>query len=251
MTLDLATARTSIPRELDDFVTRFIVLSDEDLTRPTPCPEFDVRALASHLAGAALMMADGVERWAAGQTERPPAPERDPQTHDEIIAQLIEQRARIEKDLAAVTDDTLEGSVPYGFGVFPARFALALAVFEVGLHRWDLLTALGETHALPADVVDGMRAFATRYLRRPAKVAPDAPFACRLRADTYAIEVSLNDGVWQEGIEPSLPLCEIAGTDTDILVFVFGRISVTDGRLTVTGDAAAEAARFKTYFPGP
>jgi uncharacterized protein (TIGR03086 family) len=122
---------------------------------PTPCTEWDVRALVDHLIGgnarftAALSGQAGRPDGYADSTERMLAAFRAPGALDRVV------------------------EVP--FGKVPATVALHLRLADVMVHGWDLARATGQHAEYPEDVVEQALAFSLAAL--PAVRSDRSPFA--------------------------------------------------------------------------
>lgn len=108
---------------------------------PTPCAEYDVKALAEHITGFAPMSVSAARK--GGFT---PA-EFDADTFKSTYAATA-------SDLATAWSETgaLEGSTQFGPGEYAAEFAAAITLSELVLHGWDLARATGQTMTTDADV---------------------------------------------------------------------------------------------------
>ena len=149
---------------------------------PTPCPEWDVRALASHLVTGNL-------GFAAALAGRPPA--ADPVPPGVPLPQAYRESAAAL--LAAFGEPgALERTVTVPFGTVPGIVALHLRATEVLVHGWDLARATGQAVAFPEEVAAAELDFTARMLPQvppdrspfgpPQPVAPDAPAIDRLAA---------------------------------------------------------------------
>jgi uncharacterized protein (TIGR03086 family) len=109
------------------------------LTLPTPCPEYDVRALLSHITG-------GLTRTALvgeGDPDALARPARASGVPDDGWPDAY--RAAATRATAAWADDAkLDALVEVPWGKIPGRFALAGYVQEVLAHGWDLAKATGQ-----------------------------------------------------------------------------------------------------------
>jgi uncharacterized protein (TIGR03086 family) len=150
---------------------------------PTPCPDWTVRDLVSHLVL-------GHRRFAAALTGgTPPDPGADFLGSDPGTA----YRASGEAVLAAFrADGALERPVTIPAGTLPGVVACELRVVEALVHGWDLARATGATLEFPDDLVEQSIAFSRVQVGRvPADrtpfgpsqpVADDAPALDRLAA---------------------------------------------------------------------
>ena len=109
----------------------------EQLERPTPCTEFDVRALLSHVVGATRRIAV-VGEGGDGLAVRPFV---DGVPDDGWESAYEEARAATLK--AWADDARLDARVTVPWGDVPGRMALSGYVMETVTHTWDLSEALG------------------------------------------------------------------------------------------------------------
>lgn len=109
----------------------------DQLDRPTPCPEFDVRALVGHL----YTGAGRVRRIGEGS---------DPMVEPHVVTDLPDDlaggyRDRIRAARAAWADDaTLTRTVRVPWGEVPGVLALGGYLTETLTHGWDLARATGQ-----------------------------------------------------------------------------------------------------------
>ncbi|MFF3325512.1 TIGR03086 family metal-binding protein [Streptomyces sp. NPDC002889] len=116
----------------------------EQLCAPTPCKEWDVRALVNHLV---LYSSHGLEHRAL----RKPLPDalvaRDFTAEADWAARYA---ARLDRALAAWSDPAVwEGEVDLGFTTMPAPRIASLITKELAVHGWDLARATGQEHRIP------------------------------------------------------------------------------------------------------
>lgn len=116
-------------------------VSPADLAKPTPCTEYDVRALVSHLLAVENRIAliiQGAEHAALPrEIDRP---------EDDWAAGWDEHRVALDQ---ALTDDAALGRiVHHPAGDMPGAKALFIYVSEIATHGWDLAAALGRTSEL-------------------------------------------------------------------------------------------------------
>ncbi|WNM30411.1 TIGR03086 family metal-binding protein [Streptomyces sp. Li-HN-5-11] len=145
------------------------------LTGPTPCAEFDVRTLLSHIVGGTLRIAvageggDGlaVHPFAEGVAD------------GDWAAAYDEVRTRVLK--AWESDERLTAPVRVPWGEVPGRAALSGYVMELVTHTWDLNEALGRPLELDPELAAFALATARRVLPEPQRDA-GTPFDSVLRA---------------------------------------------------------------------
>ncbi|MCS3781109.1 TIGR03086 family metal-binding protein [Tsukamurella ocularis] len=113
-------------------------VTEEQLALPTPCDEFDVRALGEHLV-AVIMRAEALATVATVEGQPFRADEHDAATYGAIR----------ERALAAWDVAPLEREVTVPWGVVPGFAALGMYVNETLVHGWDLAVATGQTAEFP------------------------------------------------------------------------------------------------------
>jgi uncharacterized protein (TIGR03086 family) len=116
----------------------------EQLAAPTPCPDWDVRALITHLFavnGQAKAMAAGIDVAADGSTPDP--------IGDDLTASYT---ASVTSTRAAFVDPAVHArTLATPMGPFDGRVVFSVTSLEHLIHGWDLATALGVD--LPFDPV--------------------------------------------------------------------------------------------------
>ncbi|WP_306215114.1 TIGR03086 family metal-binding protein [Actinoplanes sp. RD1] len=123
---------------------------------PTPCPEWNVRALVQHLSLGNVMDASAL-------LSRPP-------THRELLAGFDETAATLVEAFRppGAVDRILE--VP--FGRVSGLMALHLRLTEMIVHGWDLARATGQPAHFPDEVVEQELGFTAEALAGRAAFAP-------------------------------------------------------------------------------
>ncbi|HWM37544.1 MAG TPA: TIGR03086 family metal-binding protein [Streptomyces sp.] len=153
----------------------FASVRPAQLADPTPCPDFSVGALLSHVVGGTHRIAQVGE--GGGVAEVDPEAEVDSGVSgvadDRWPAAYAEARERFS---AAWADDAkLDSPVTVPWGTMPGRFALAGCVMEVVTHSWDLAQALGRREELDEELAQ----FALGVARQAAPAEPrggEVPF---------------------------------------------------------------------------
>ena len=129
-------------------------LTEEDLSRPTPCTEYTVGDVGQHLVRSMVLLAS-----VAGQQIDTPATG----TPDTTVA------ATAEAALAAWRHRGLAGSVAVGRSVLPASLAVEIIPLELLVHGWDIAHATGYdidvTPEVAAYVLDRARELITEDKR--------------------------------------------------------------------------------------
>jgi uncharacterized protein (TIGR03086 family) len=161
-------------RAADQMASLFDAVRPGQLTGPTPCAEFDVGGLLSHVVGGTLRIAQVGEGGGPGDV--------DPEAKvDSGVSGVPEEgwrepyaRARARFAAAWADDAKLDAPATVPWGTMPGRFALAGCVMEVVTHSWDLAQALGRQ-----DLLDpGLGTFALGVARQavPEERGEGVPF---------------------------------------------------------------------------
>ncbi len=133
-------------------------VSPAQFALPTPCTEYDVRALLSHIVGGLTRIAlvgEGADALAR--------PARADDVRDD--GWLAAYRAAETRATAAWADDaTLDALVEVPWGKVPGRFALAGYVQEILAHGWDLAKATGQPTEGDPELAEWALAGARRIL---------------------------------------------------------------------------------------
>lgn len=151
-----------------------------DLSRTTPCPEFDVAGLTDHLLNSVTLIGS-----AAGAQ----FPERD--TEASVRGQVLGAAGPA---VAAWRRRGVEGTVPFGPGEAPARMMARILSLEFLVHAWDYAAATGQTVDVsddhPQRVLEWARGIITPDGRvragfdDPVEIGDGAPALDRLLAFT-------------------------------------------------------------------
>ena len=164
---------------------------DDQLTAPTPCSEWDVKALLGHMLGGALMSGaaarDGsVPASLMGEMGRP----------DFVGSDFRERYASAAEDMVeALNDPTVAGkAIELPFGTMPGPVVHSIFTMDTTIHAADLAHATGQSFddaELAEATVEMARAAEAApgsFLRSPGVLGPeqpchdDAPAAARLLA---------------------------------------------------------------------
>jgi uncharacterized protein (TIGR03086 family) len=156
---------------------------------PTPCAEWNVRALLSHIIGT-LWLAEGL--FADRQPRYPMAPGALPLVDvcgDDPVAAYAEAAAAALA--AAGTGDALTRSHPTPLGEMPGPGLAGFTTLDILVHGWDLATATGQPTDLDGRLAAHVLAFAEQAFtegNRAPRIGPavavhaDAPVTSRLVA---------------------------------------------------------------------
>ncbi|MFI1763258.1 TIGR03086 family metal-binding protein [Streptomyces sp. NPDC020800] len=152
----------------------------EQLGGPTPCTEFDVRTLLSHIVGGTRRIAvvgeggDGlaVHPFAEGVED------------DGWAAAYEDVRVRVLKAWEA--DERMTSPVRVPWGEVPGHAALSGYVMELVTHTWDLAEALGHPGELDPEPAEFALATARRVLPDSRPRDAETPFDARREASEGA-----------------------------------------------------------------
>jgi uncharacterized protein (TIGR03086 family) len=113
------------------------------LSGPTPCGEWDVRALLNHLI---LWTSHSLERRAHGESVAPELMEYDFAATPDFAPAY---RAQLDRALAAWSDDAVwERELDVMGSKTPAADVGGLIIAELVLHGWDLAAATGQDYSV-------------------------------------------------------------------------------------------------------
>jgi len=151
--------------------TAVAAVTPDQFTLPTPCTEYDVRALLSHIIG-------GLTRAALVGEGDPDALAR-PATAEGVPDDgwPAAYRAAAGRVTAAWADDAkLDTLVEVPWGKVPGRFALAGYIQEILAHGWDLAKATGQETERDPELALWSLTTAKRILPPEIRAAADVPF---------------------------------------------------------------------------
>ncbi|MFF8428531.1 MULTISPECIES: TIGR03086 family metal-binding protein [unclassified Streptomyces] len=148
----------------------------DQLDGPTPCTEFDVRALLSHIVGGTRRIAV-VGEGGDGLAMHPFA---DGVADDGWAAAYDEVRVRVLKAWEA--DERMTSPVRVPWGEVPGHAALSGYVMEIVTHTWDLSEALGHPAELDPELAEFALATARQVLPDSRPRDENTPFDARHRA---------------------------------------------------------------------
>lgn len=115
-------------------------VTKDDLGNPTPCAEFDVRALLNHMIGGLQMLKTAAE---GGEAKMP---EGD-QFGDDPGADYQTRRAAL---LEAIRGEgVLDRGWKMPFGELPGQMMASIAFMEHVAHAWDVAKAIGSDTSIP------------------------------------------------------------------------------------------------------
>lgn len=118
----------------------------EPLSGPTPCPEYDLRALLNHWV---LYSSYGLECRALRQPIPDELTDHDFTAPEDWVEQFATQ---LDKALRSWSDPTVwEGDIDLGYASTPAAGVAGMLLAELALHGWDVAVATGQDFRLSAE----------------------------------------------------------------------------------------------------
>jgi uncharacterized protein (TIGR03086 family) len=144
-------------------------LGPEELSKPTPCSEWNVRQLLDHMIGVNWAFATG----ASGQPQAgAPTAGAAPSGDDPAAAYAASARAAI---AARQSPGALERTLNLPFGQIPGAEAIGFNVADQLVHTWDLAKATGRDRTLDPDVAAAVLE-RSRQVLGPDRRGPGRPF---------------------------------------------------------------------------
>jgi uncharacterized protein (TIGR03086 family) len=130
-------------------------IAADDMTRRTPCAEFDVTQLTAHLLKSITALGGMVGAEV-------PAPDEG----DSVERQIV---AAARPALDAWHRHGLDGTVPFGKGEMPAKAACGVLSLEFLVHAWDYATAVGHEVDAPEPLCEYVLGLARRIITPEAR----------------------------------------------------------------------------------
>jgi uncharacterized protein (TIGR03086 family) len=145
------------------------------LGSPTPCAEWDLRALLVHMAGNNNGWAEAAEgKPAAAAVWTGAGLGADP------VGEYLKSADRVATAFAA--EEVLDRSFEvYGFGSFPGPTAIGMHFIDYLVHGWDVAVAIGAETELDPELCEAVLRIGERWPPGAASIwGPGAPFGYRV-----------------------------------------------------------------------
>jgi uncharacterized protein (TIGR03086 family) len=138
----------------DEFARRLALVGPAEWQQPTPCSEWDVRALVNHVVGGNIryqLLLHGAP------TEQVEATRNVDHLGDEALQSFV---ATADAVVACFAEDgALERIAHHAMGDRTGRELLSMRILDATIHAWDLARAIGANETLD----DGVVAFLLDY----------------------------------------------------------------------------------------
>jgi uncharacterized protein (TIGR03086 family) len=156
----------------DGFARRLRLVGPDDWRRPTPCSEWDVRALVNHVVGANVRYGLLLHGAATEQVE---ATRTVDHLGDDALASFV---ATADGVVACFREDgALDRIAHHVTGDRTGRELLSMRILDVAVHGWDLARAIGVDEALDDDVLAFLLAYSAGLDLDPQRHAYAPPVA--------------------------------------------------------------------------
>ena len=121
-------------------------LTEDDLSRPSPCTEYTVGEVGQHVVRSMVLLASVAGDPAASLTAGPVGP----------AAGSLEEQVAVttEAALTAWRRRGVGGTVAVGRSTLPADLAFEIIPMELLVHGWDVARATGQQIDVPPEVAD-------------------------------------------------------------------------------------------------
>ncbi len=168
--LDDATLLRGLTVAVDGFGNRLALVRDEDWVRPTPCTEWDVRALVNHVVGANVRYVMLLNGAPLGDVEATRAVDH---LGDDPTAAFEATAAEM---IACFREPaSFERTFRHAAGERDGRELLVMRVYDIGVHTWDLARAVGADERIDDDVVEIALTMVTAAVPAPPTGDAEAP----------------------------------------------------------------------------
>ncbi|HEY2095457.1 MAG TPA: TIGR03086 family metal-binding protein [Pseudonocardia sp.] len=137
-----------------EFARLLRLVGPDDWRRPTPCSEWDVRALVNHVVGANVRYQLLLHR---APTEQVEAMRTVDHLGDDALASFVGTAERVVGCFHE--DGALERIAHHATGDRTGRDLLSMRILDAAIHGWDLARALGADETLDDDVVAFLLAY--------------------------------------------------------------------------------------------
>ena len=191
-----------VPLDFDPPVRQLRALllgvTDEDLTAPTPCPDWTVADLLDHLMALSWAFAQSARKANDEITAAPPPPPSGanlPPHWRSRTPVLLEELSTAWKDPAAWTGTAQAGGV-----TMPAAAMGVVAMNELIMHSWDLAQATGQEFAADPRILETLVEFLSQGPAEgtPGLFGPVVPAGDEADLLDQAVSRAGRDPLWRQ-----------------------------------------------------
>jgi uncharacterized protein (TIGR03083 family) len=208
------------------FADRLDTVHPDGRGAPTPCADWTIDDLATHVAVGIVRDAEAFHRARFGV----PSPPGDVDLDGTDRASVV--RTAVEHLVGAITRGPQTWpTIPLPFGPYPVTAALKSLIVEFGVHRNDLEVATGRGIVPFSDATrTALFGFGEHYLLRQAKPLEASACAFTLAAPSATLSVTWTGDRWIRGADAARE-CRIAGSDDAVARLMLRRLDITDPRI--------------------
>jgi uncharacterized protein (TIGR03086 family) len=139
---------------VEEFARRLRLIRPDDWRRPTPCAEWDVRALVDHVVGANVRYQLLLHGAPTDQVEATRSVDH---LGDDALAAYV---ASADRMVACFHEEgALERVTHHVTGDRTGCELVSMRILDAAIHAWDLARAIGADETLPDDVVTFLLAY--------------------------------------------------------------------------------------------
>jgi uncharacterized protein (TIGR03086 family) len=137
---------------------RIAAVQPSDLSAPTPCTEWNLQQLLTHVLGALDLHLDAAHGLPGDPSRRHPGTGRLDGTPESAFATVTARGARTWRE-----PGVLDGTWTLPMGPVPGPVLAMLHVTELLVHGWDIGRATGENVGIPAELAEPALEFSRRF----------------------------------------------------------------------------------------
>lgn len=146
------------------------VVASADLSRPTPCPQWDLRGLLAHMDDSLAALLEGLHIRQVGPVPVPGPGYGPADSAASLVGTLRDRACRLLGELAPADDYLVwVGGLP-----IPASVAASAGAVDIAVHGWDAGRACGRGRPVPPRLAEDMLDIAPLLVGnadRPARFA--------------------------------------------------------------------------------
>jgi uncharacterized protein (TIGR03083 family) len=256
---ELDIRRESAIRDLDAIIGRLHILNPSEWRAESPLEGWDVHHVAVHLVNIVAQQASQFRLLRGIPMTGVPAPISEisaDSAPDEVIASLTVNRNILTSVIEQVAEDDLDRSLEVEHPIYRMNgdILLHMAVFEMGLHRYDIDASVDKgivgLDLVTVRTIDTMYGGYLDLFAATAKERPGVPVSFRFDGSVIDRVITWDGAKWLLDRHESAPEIVFHGDESALALLMCGRIAPNDKRIGIRGDRNT-ALNFKTWIPGP